>query len=118
MASSLETSKTNVIESNHLEQEEEDGILFAMNLATSVAFPLAVKSAIELGIFNILAKDGEGAKLLANYIASQIGSVEESQAKAPENRSMAPKPVGESPRAPGPGRGASQGARAPQGRQS
>ena len=74
MAPSLETTNTNVIESNHLEQEEEDGILFAMNLATSVVFPLAVKSAVELGIFNILAKDGEGAKLSANDIASQIGS--------------------------------------------
>ncbi|MED6225518.1 hypothetical protein PIB30_094473, partial [Stylosanthes scabra] len=77
-----------------LKQEEEDGMLYAMDLGVSVVFPFAVKTAFELGIFDIIAKDlwgpascankslfaqsqqdcGEHAKLSAQDIASQIGS--------------------------------------------
>ncbi|MED6184506.1 hypothetical protein PIB30_048089 [Stylosanthes scabra] len=50
-------------------------MLFAMELGISVVFPLAVKTAFELGIFDIIAKGGgEHAKLSAQDIASQIGS--------------------------------------------
>ncbi|KAJ1410038.1 Winged helix-like DNA-binding domain superfamily [Sesbania bispinosa] len=56
--------------------EEEDGMTFALNMVTSVVFPLAVRSAVELGIFDILAKASEGVKvkLSAADIALQIGS--------------------------------------------
>ena len=57
------------------QQQEEDDILFALKLMSSMAVPLAVRSAVELDIFNILAKAGdEGAKLSAKDIASKIGS--------------------------------------------
>ncbi|MCI53040.1 caffeic acid 3-O-methyltransferase-like, partial [Trifolium medium] len=36
--------------------------------------PLTVQSAVELGIFDILAKEGKDAKLSANDIAVKIGS--------------------------------------------
>ncbi|KAI5422175.1 caffeic acid 3-O-methyltransferase [Lathyrus oleraceus] len=53
---------------------EEDGIVFALNLITSVMLPLTVRSAIELGIFDVLAKTGKDAKLSADDIAVKIGS--------------------------------------------
>ncbi|XP_061357411.1 anthranilate N-methyltransferase-like [Gastrolobium bilobum] len=84
MASSLETKND---EAKNLKQEEghtqeEDGILFAMNMMNSVVVPLAIRSAIEMGIFDILAKAGEGVKLSAEDIAVQIG------AKNPEATKM------------------------------
>ncbi|KAE9595845.1 putative anthranilate N-methyltransferase [Lupinus albus] len=78
MAPSYETNKGT--EGNKLKQEghvheEEDGIVFALKLCSSVVFPLAVRSAVELGIFDILAKAGvEGIKLSADDIATKIGS--------------------------------------------
>ena len=68
---------TNNHEAKDLKQEEEeDGILFALKLLSSIVVPMAVRSAVELGIFNIFAKVGdEGVKLSAqDHIASQIGS--------------------------------------------
>jgi len=65
-------------EANHLTQdvqnEEEDGILFGLNLVSSIMLPMTVRSAIELGIFDILAKAGENAKLSADDIAVEIKS--------------------------------------------
>ena len=74
MASPLEV--TNNHEAKDLkQQQEEDGILFALKLLSSIVVPMAVRSAVELGIFNIFAKVGdEGVKLSAQDIASQIGS--------------------------------------------
>ncbi|XP_016182455.1 anthranilate N-methyltransferase isoform X2 [Arachis ipaensis] len=79
MAPSLESNKNVVIDDesnkNLLKEEEEDGMLFAMDLGILVAFPMAVKTAFELGIFDIMAKGGEHAKLSSEDIASQIGSI-------------------------------------------
>ncbi|XP_015948094.1 anthranilate N-methyltransferase [Arachis duranensis] len=79
MAPSLESNKNVVIDDesnkNLLKEEEEDGMLFAMDLGVLVAFPMAVKTAFELGIFDIIAKGGEHAKLSSEDIASQIGSI-------------------------------------------
>ncbi|WJX86693.1 hypothetical protein P8452_68970 [Trifolium repens] len=64
-------------EANQLTQgdiQNEDGIVFALNLISSVMLPLTVRSAVELGIFDILAKEGKDAKLSANDIAVKIGS--------------------------------------------
>lgn len=79
MAPSLETNNNG--EAKHLKQEvghvqqEEDAIVFALNMISSVVFPLAVRSAVELGIFDILAKAGElGVKLSAEDIAVKVGS--------------------------------------------
>ncbi|RYR24215.1 hypothetical protein Ahy_B02g057715 isoform C [Arachis hypogaea] len=79
MAPSLESNKNVVIDAesnkNLLKEEEEDGMLFAMDLGVLVAFPMAVKTAFELGIFDIIAKGGEHAKFSSEDIASQIGSI-------------------------------------------
>ncbi|XP_052113663.1 anthranilate N-methyltransferase-like [Arachis duranensis] len=79
MAPSLESNKIVVIDDesnkNLLKEEEEDGMLFAMDLGVLVALPMAVKTAFELGIFDIIAKGGEHAKLSSEDIASQIGSI-------------------------------------------
>lgn len=73
MAPSLETSNG---EAMHLKQveEEQDGILFAMNMMSTMVYPFVVRTAIELGIFDIIAKAGEGAKLSAEEIIEQLGT--------------------------------------------
>jgi len=48
---------------------EEDDIVFAYSVTSSIIFPFAVKLAIELGIFDILAKVEKGIKLSAVDIA-------------------------------------------------
>jgi len=70
MAHSLETNDG---EGKHLNQEE-DGIVLGSNISTFIVFPHAVRSAIELGIFNILAKVGKDVKLSAKDIAVKIGA--------------------------------------------
>ncbi|KAK7349369.1 hypothetical protein VNO77_06685 [Canavalia gladiata] len=54
--------------------EEQDGLLFGLNLMTSVVFPLAVKTAVELGIFDIIAKSGEGAKVSAEEVLVHLNA--------------------------------------------
>ncbi|CAJ2663202.1 unnamed protein product [Trifolium pratense] len=75
MSASQETIKG---EASHISQEgdvqNEDGIVFALNLISSIMLPLTVRSAVELGIFDILAQEGKDAKLSANDIAFKIGS--------------------------------------------
>lgn len=56
------------------EEEEEDALTFSMQMMGSIVTPLALRSAIDLGVFDILAKAGEGAKLSAKDIAVQIGT--------------------------------------------
>ncbi|ESW07324.1 hypothetical protein PHAVU_010G120200 [Phaseolus vulgaris] len=72
MATSEETNNGEALQLKHVE-EDHDGFLFAMNMASTVVYPLAVKTANELGIFEIMAKAGEGAKLSAEEIAERIG---------------------------------------------
>ncbi|KAL9314945.1 hypothetical protein ACSQ67_020397 [Phaseolus vulgaris] len=56
-------------------RKEEDAESFsrAMQLATSVVLSMAVQSATELGVFEVLKEAGEGAKVSAKEIASKIG---------------------------------------------
>ncbi|XP_072078673.1 uncharacterized protein [Arachis hypogaea] len=56
-----------------LEKQEDDAFLFAQ-MACSIAVPMAVRTTIELGVFEIIAKEGEGAKLSAKDIVDRIGS--------------------------------------------
>ncbi|RHN39625.1 putative caffeate O-methyltransferase [Medicago truncatula] len=51
-------------------QNEEDGIVFALSLISSIMLPLTVRSAVELGIFDILAKAKKGVMLSANDIST------------------------------------------------
>lgn len=60
-----------IIETNNC---EEDDIVFANNIATLVVLPYAIRSTVELGIFNVLAKAKKGTKLSAKDIAVEIGS--------------------------------------------
>lgn len=53
---------------------EEEAYAKAMQLTTSIALPMSIRGAIELGIFEVIAKAGEGAKLSASEIAARIQS--------------------------------------------
>ena len=52
--------------------EEEKSFTYAMQLVNSSVLSMAMHSAIELGIFDIIAKAGEGAKLSAKDIAAKL----------------------------------------------
>lgn len=56
------------------EEEGGDPYAYAMQLVTSVVLPLALREATELGVFEVIAKAGEGAKLSASEIAAQLNS--------------------------------------------
>lgn len=71
MASHSFETKQNEME--HL-KEEEDGMVLALNVTSSITLPMVVRFAVELGIFDILAKEGEGVKLSAEDIATKLGS--------------------------------------------
>ncbi|KAJ1390627.1 Winged helix-like DNA-binding domain superfamily [Sesbania bispinosa] len=72
MANSLENNKGEAKQGGNV--QEDDGIIFAMSMMSSIVFPQAVRSAVELGIFDILAKAGEGVNLSSKDIAIQIAS--------------------------------------------
>ncbi|MED6204442.1 hypothetical protein PIB30_009183 [Stylosanthes scabra] len=55
-------------------QEDERDHLFFSEMAWSNSVNMALKTTIELGVFDIIAKAGEGAKLSAKEIADQIGT--------------------------------------------
>ncbi|KAI4335096.1 hypothetical protein L6164_013775 [Bauhinia variegata] len=54
--------------------EEEESFSYAMQLARSIALPMVLKTAIDLMVFDIIAKSGPDAKLPAMDIAAQITS--------------------------------------------
>ena len=56
------------------EENEEDTYSFAMQLAMSIVLPASMQAAAELGVFEIIAKAGPGAKLSAAQIAAQMPS--------------------------------------------
>ena len=51
---------------------DEEANLFAMQLASASVLPMVLKSAIELGLLEIIAKAGPGAHLSPTDIASQL----------------------------------------------
>jgi caffeic acid 3-O-methyltransferase len=53
-------------------QQEENTFPYAMQVATSIVLPMAMQSAVELGVFEILAKAGPGAKLSPSQIVQQM----------------------------------------------
>ncbi|TKY61190.1 Anthranilate N-methyltransferase [Spatholobus suberectus] len=53
---------------------EEDELAFCMEKMVSFVLPMALRTSFELGVFDILVKAGEGAKLSAKDIALQIGT--------------------------------------------
>ncbi|KAF7843761.1 caffeic acid 3-O-methyltransferase-like [Senna tora] len=54
------------------EREEEESFCYAMQLAMSSVLSMALQTTFELGVFDVIAKAGEGAKLSANDIADQL----------------------------------------------
>ncbi|KAM4100014.1 hypothetical protein ACB094_05G036300 [Castanea mollissima] len=54
------------------DQREEKSFSCAMQLSTSIVLPIVLHSAIELGVFDILAKAGPGAKLSPSQIVAQM----------------------------------------------
>ncbi|XP_020963382.1 anthranilate N-methyltransferase-like [Arachis ipaensis] len=55
------------------DEEEVDGFLFSQ-MAWSIVVPMALRTTIELGVFDIIAKEGKGAKLSAKDIVDHIGT--------------------------------------------
>ncbi|XP_020212673.1 anthranilate N-methyltransferase [Cajanus cajan] len=55
-------------------EEEDDELAFCMEKMVAFVVPMALRTSFELGIFDILGKAGEGAKLSAKEIALEIGS--------------------------------------------
>ncbi|KAB2597918.1 caffeic acid 3-O-methyltransferase 1-like [Pyrus ussuriensis x Pyrus communis] len=56
-----------------LQLEEEENFCYATQLVFSSVLSMSMQSAIELGVFDIIAKAGPGAKLSSSEIAAHIG---------------------------------------------
>lgn len=61
-------------EEGHVQANQEDSFKSAMQWMGSIVLSMALNSAFEVGVFEIIAKAGEGAKLSAKDIAAQIGT--------------------------------------------
>ncbi|KAJ8748456.1 hypothetical protein K2173_003351 [Erythroxylum novogranatense] len=57
---------------NQVEEGKDEAIGYAMQLALGSVLPMTMKAAIELGVFEIIAREGSGAKLSASDIAANI----------------------------------------------
>ncbi|KAK4578141.1 hypothetical protein RGQ29_028328 [Quercus rubra] len=57
---------------NNDDQREDKSFSCAMQLSTSIVLPMVLDSAIELGVFDILAKTGPEAKLSPSQIVAQM----------------------------------------------
>ncbi|KAH7578127.1 hypothetical protein ACOSP7_000715 [Xanthoceras sorbifolium] len=55
-------------------EEKEESFAYAMQLVNGAVLPMTLQAAIELGVFDIIAKAGPDAKLSASEIASQMPS--------------------------------------------
>ncbi|KAK7320259.1 hypothetical protein VNO77_29578 [Canavalia gladiata] len=55
--------------------ENEEALLFAMELAGASAVPMVLKTALELGVIEIIAKAGPEAHLSPSHIVSQIPTI-------------------------------------------
>ncbi|XP_060675228.1 caffeic acid 3-O-methyltransferase-like [Ziziphus jujuba] len=73
MASSLDI-ENNRRDHDHDTREEEESFSYALQLVGSSALPTSLQCAIELGVFDIIGKAGEGAKLSPAEIAAQLGT--------------------------------------------
>uniref|UniRef100_A0A6N2MX02 O-methyltransferase domain-containing protein n=1 Tax=Salix viminalis TaxID=40686 RepID=A0A6N2MX02_SALVM len=56
----------------HVAEAKDENFGYAMQLALSSVLPMTLFSAIELGVFEIIAKAGPDAKLSASYVAAQL----------------------------------------------
>ncbi|GMN42779.1 hypothetical protein TIFTF001_011980 [Ficus carica] len=72
MASSLEIENGTPKVLDRDRKEEEEEFSHAMQLVMSTVMSMSLQTAIELGVFNIIAKADEGAKLSSAEIVDQI----------------------------------------------
>ncbi|GLT46467.1 hypothetical protein SLA2020_202150 [Shorea laevis] len=73
MASSNET-KSQIRASNIQEDHEEQASSYAMQLVNSATLPMTLHAALQLDIFQLIAKAGADAKLSPQEIATQLGT--------------------------------------------
>ncbi|KAJ8748510.1 hypothetical protein K2173_003408 [Erythroxylum novogranatense] len=59
---------------NQVEEGRDEVIGYAMQLALGSVLPMTLKAAIELGVFEIIAREGSDAKLSASDIAAKIST--------------------------------------------
>ena len=74
MASSLELRNGASKVLGHDRKEEEEEFSHAMQLVMSTVMSMSLQTAIELGVFDIIAKAGEGAKLSSAEIVAQMST--------------------------------------------
>ncbi|KAM1406246.1 hypothetical protein ACFXTH_000937 [Malus domestica] len=72
--SGIKYHNTNIDGPLALQLEEEENFCYAIELVSSSVPSMSMQSAIELGVFDIIAKAGPGAKLSSSEIAAHIGS--------------------------------------------
>ncbi|KAJ1414770.1 Winged helix-like DNA-binding domain superfamily, partial [Sesbania bispinosa] len=70
------------------ELEDEESFSYAVQLGNSIVLPMALQSATELGVFDVLQKAGRSAKLSSKEIASKL-SCNNPQAAAMLDRVLA-----------------------------
>ncbi|PON78926.1 O-methyltransferase COMT-type [Parasponia andersonii] len=70
----LDNQHSKLVESKGVEEEEEESFCYAVQLATSSVLPMSLHAAVELGVFEIIAKASNGAKLSADEIAAQMAA--------------------------------------------
>ncbi|KAF5464593.1 hypothetical protein F2P56_014662 [Juglans regia] len=71
MASLTESHSLNNLD-GHDRKEEDESFLYAGQLVNSLVLPMALQTAIELGVFEILAKAGPEAKLSSSQIVAKM----------------------------------------------
>ena len=73
MATPLEMGNDQkILLDNEYRKEEEENFAYAMQLALSSVLSMSLQSAFELGVFDIIAKAGEGARLSPAEITAQM----------------------------------------------
>ena len=72
MASSLGQGNSTTVPVEDRSKEEEESYSYAMQLVGSSVLSMSLHSAIELGVFDIIAKAGEGAEISSAEIAAQL----------------------------------------------
>ncbi|XVE78929.1 hypothetical protein DITRI_Ditri14bG0017600 [Diplodiscus trichospermus] len=68
----MEFSAATQFHGNNNAEQDAESFSYAMQLVNSTALPMSLHVAIQLGVFEIIAKAGAGAKLLPQEIAAQL----------------------------------------------
>ncbi|RHN52598.1 putative caffeate O-methyltransferase [Medicago truncatula] len=55
--------------------DDDESFMYAMQIAISIALPMALQCAIDLGVFEVLQKAGKGAQLSADDIVSRLSNI-------------------------------------------